>query len=384
MDDQLFGSENIQPFEDEPVSAQGRKKGNGRWVVLVAAAAILGGIAGALLQPVVMPLLQENTHHSELRVMTPPEIYEHTVQSVVGVRATGIAKLYGIERETDSTGTGLILTEDGFLLTNHHVIKLGENITVSLYDGRELEAEVIASDEAIDIALLKVEAEELRPVDIGSSKDLRVGEPVYAVGNPLGDLSFTMTAGIVSALDRRLEQDGYYQHLFQADTAINSGNSGGPMFDCYGRAVGVIVSKYSGLSSGGSTLEGLGFAIPMEKALQAALELYQYGFVRGRAYLGISVVEINEELASVMGTPAGPRVTEVASGACAERYGLQVNDILQSFDGKELQNVDDFLSAVSAASAGETVVIGVYRDGEELELSVTLDEKLPELEEENS
>ncbi len=346
----------------------------GRWIALAAAIAILGGVSGALVLGAVSSA-REAERMLQPQELSPTEIYDMTVHSVVGIATEATTNAFGQEAVSASGGTGFILSQDGYVLTNAHVVEGAEEVTVSLFDGQELEAELIASDDEIDIALLKVEAENLPCVVVGDPQRLQVGEAVYAIGNPLGELTFTMTGGILSARDREINQNGYPQRMLQIDAAINAGNSGGPLFDVYGNVIGVTTAKYTGMSSNGSTMEGLGFAIPIDEAVKAAEDLKQYGRVRGRAYMGVAVVHVNEELASIMDTPEGILVTEVEKGASADRAGILKEDLIIGIDGQEVLTTTDYLTILGRHSAGEDVTVKVIRDGKELEMTVTLDEK---------
>ena len=346
----------------------------GRWIALAAAIAILGGVSGALVLGAVSSA-REAERMLQPQELSPTEIYDMTVHSVVGIATEATTNAFGQEAVSASGGTGFILSQDGYVLTNAHVVEGAEEVTVSLFDGQELEAELIASDDEIDIALLKVQAEDLPCVVVGDPQRLQVGEAVYAIGNPLGELTFTMTGGILSARDREINQNGYPRRMLQIDAAINAGNSGGPLFDVYGNVIGVTTAKYTGMSSNGSTMEGLGFAIPIDEAVKAAEDLKQYGRVRGRAYMGVAVVHVNEELASIMDTPEGILVTEVEQGASADRAGILKEDLIIGIDGQEVLTTTDYLAILGRHSAGEDVTVKVIRDGKELEITVTLDEK---------
>ncbi len=355
-----------------------KKKKTGLWVALIVAAALFGGICGAAIQSAVTAARQNALEAERLlqpKALSPSEIYDRTVSAVVGISTEKTDNIFGREAVAASSGTGFVLSEDGYVMTNAHVVEKAEEVTVSLYDGRELEAEVVAFDEETDIALLKVQAQELTAVTIGDPRQLQVGEQVFAIGNPLGELTFSMTGGILSALDREINQSGYPQKMLQIDAAINVGNSGGPLFDIYGSVIGVTTSKYTGMSSSGSTLEGLGFAIPIDEAVKVAEDLKLHGRVRGRPYLGVSVAVVNEELASIMECPPGLLISECEPGSAADRAGIRQEDILFRMDGQEVLNTTDFLAIVNRHRAGEELTVTVFREEEELELIVTLDEK---------
>ena len=307
--------------------------------------------------------------------LTPVEVYEQTVNSVVGIKTEGTTNVFGQEAVSASAGSGFILTADGYVITNCHVVGDADTISVDLYNGESYQAELIGMDSSFDIAVLKIEAEGLVPVGIGDSDELKVGEEVAAIGNPLGELTFTMTTGIVSALDREINTDGNPQNMIQTNAAINSGNSGGPLFDMDGNVIGVTTAKYSGTSTSGATIEGLGFAIPINTAMKVAYDLVEHGYVRDQAYLGVTVSTLDSKTATYYGLPVGPRVEAVVEGSCAQKGGIQVGDIILSLDGVETASHPELLAVLKKCKAGDTVEIVVYRAGAELPLTVILDEK---------
>ena len=303
------------------------------------------------------------------------EVYELTVNSVVGIRTEATSNVFGQEAVSASAGSGFILSKDGYVITNAHVVSGAETIWVDMFSGESYNAELVGSDSSFDIAVLKVEAENLQPVSVGDSSKLKVGEGVVAIGNPLGELTFTMTNGILSALDREINLDGNPQNMLQTNAAINSGNSGGPLFDMDGNVIGVTSAKYSGSSTSGASIEGLGFAIPINTALKVAYDLAEYGYVRGQSYLGIIVSTLDSQTAKYYSLPVGPRVEQVSEGSCAETAGLQVGDIIIEFNGVKTETHPELLTALKKTQAGDTVNVKIYRAGAELELTVTLDEK---------
>ena len=211
-------------------------------------------------------------------------------------------------------------------------------------------------------------------MSVGDSDNLQVGESVVAIGNPLGELTWTMTNGIISALNREINTDGNPQNMIQTNAAINSGNSGGPLFDMDGNVIGVTSAKYSGSTSTGTTIEGLGFAIPINDALRVAYDLVEYGYVK-TAYLGIQIRDLTAEASGYYGLPVGPRVEIVEEGSCAEKAGVQVGDIITNFNGVAVESRNDLSAQLKKVNAGDTVEMVVYRNGDEVTLTVTLDEK---------
>ena len=306
--------------------------------------------------------------------LTESEVYALAVNSVVGITTEATTNVFGQQAVAASSGTGFILTEDGYIITNQHVVEGADTIKVTLYSGESYDAELVGGDASYDIAVLKIEAEGLQAVSVGDSDTLQVGEAVVAIGNPLGELTFTMTNGIISALNREINTDGNPQNMIQTNAAINSGNSGGPLFDMDGNVIGVTSAKYSGSTSTGTTIEGLGFAIPINEALRVAYDLVEYGYVKG-AYLGISLRDLDSNTASYYSLPVGPRVESVTEGSCAETAGVQVGDIIIGFNGVDVESYNDLAGQLKKVNAGDTVEMVVYRSGEEVTLTVTLDEK---------
>ncbi len=373
-------------------------------VALVAVVAILGSVGGALLtraidainDPVEEPTPQIQQQEEEPKPqyetekhqlpeklgsydtgksLTTVEVYELTVNSVVGIRTEATVNVFGQEAVSASAGSGFILSADGYVITNAHVVSGAETIWVDMFNDESYKAELVGSDSSFDIAVLKIEAGDLQPVSVGDSSRLKVGEGVVAIGNPLGELTFTMTNGILSALDREINTDGNPQNMLQTNAAINSGNSGGPLFDMDGNVIGVTTAKYSGSSTSGATIEGLGFAIPINTALKVAYDLAEYGYVRGQAFLGVTVSTLDSKTAAYYSLPVGPRVEQINEGSCAEKAGLQVGDIIIEFNGVETATHPELLAALKKVQAGDTVDMKIYRAGAELDLTVTLDER---------
>ena len=313
------------------------------------------------------------------KTLTAAQVYEMTVNSVVGINTETTTNVFGQEAVAASSGSGFILSEDGYIITNCHVVDGADNIKVVTYSGETYEAELVGADSNYDVAVLKIEATGLPAVSVGDSDILKVGEEVIAIGNPLGELTFTMTNGIISALDREINTDGNPQNMIQTNAAINSGNSGGPLFDMDGNVIGVTTAKYSGSTSSGTTIEGLGFAIPINDVLKVAYDLVEYGYVRGVAYLGITVRTLDSDTASYYSLPVGPRVESVNEGSCAETAGMQVGDIIFQFNGVDVADTVDLLSQLRKVKAGDTVEVKVYRAGAEIDLTVTLDERPKEV-----
>ena len=307
--------------------------------------------------------------------LTPKEVYAMNVNACVGIATQITTNVWGQVASASASGSGFILTSDGYVVTNNHVVEGATSVTVKLYNGEEYDAEIVGTDEMNDVALLKIDATGLQAVTIGDSDQIEVGEEVIAIGNPLGELTFTMTAGAVSALDREINTDGKPINMLQTDVAINSGNSGGPLFDMNGNVIGITSAKYSGSTSSGASIEGISFAIPINDALRVIYDLQQYGRVTGRAYLGVTVRDLDGTTASTYGLPTGPMIQSVEAGGCAEKAGLQQGDIIIGFNGSEIASYTDLVAALNKLKAGDTATITVFRAGAEVETSITLDER---------
>lgn len=307
----------------------------------------------------------------------PGAIYQQNVEAVVLISAkvTSTSGIFGQTTTGVSTGSGFVLTEDGYVVTNHHVVEGAGSVTVTMHDGTEYDAKVVGSDATNDVAVLKItETVQLQAVTIGSSEALSVGDQVVAIGNPLGELTSTLTVGYVSAKGRDVTTDGKTINMIQTDAAINSGNSGGPLFNSQGEVVGITTAKYSGSSSSGATIEGIGFAIPIDDVMPLVDDLINYGYINS-AYLGVMVSEMDASTASYYGLPVGAYVQEVTSGNCAEKAGLKAKDIITGLGDYEIGSVSDLTKALRKFKAGDTTTITVFRSGQELQLPITLDEK---------
>ena len=307
--------------------------------------------------------------------LTPSQVYAMNVNSVVAISNQATTNIYGQVTETASSGSGFIISEDGYVVSNYHVVEGATTLTVITYDGTEYPAELVGYEQANDVALLKIDAAGLDAVSIGSSDELIVGDQVVAIGNPLGELTSTLTVGYISAKDRTINTDGTYNiNMMQTDAAINSGTSGGPLFKSDGEVVGITTAKYSGSSNSGATIEGIGFAIPIDDVLDIVSDLRQYGYVTG-AYLGISVVSMDASVAEAWSLPTGSRVASVEPGFCAEKAGVQTNDIITGIGDFDVSGNSDLLSALRKFEAGDETVLKIFRGGQELELTVILDAK---------
>ncbi len=306
--------------------------------------------------------------------MTPAQVYTENVKSVVAISCkTMTSNGFGQSFASISSGSGFIMTQDGYVVTNHHVIDGASTITVVAYDEQEYTAKLIGSDASNDIALLKIEAQGLRPVKIGSSEQLSVGSQVVAIGNALGELTASLTVGYISGKDRDVSTDGTVINMLQTDAAINSGNSGGPLFNMAGEVVGITTAKYSGATSSGATIEGICFAIPMDDVIGMLEDLKNYGYITG-VQLGVMVKDLDASTVEVLGF-SGVYVDSVIAGGCAAQAGVKGRDIILSIGGYEIENMSDLSRALRKFKAGEEATIKVWRGGREVILNVIFDAK---------
>ena len=306
--------------------------------------------------------------------LTPGQVYANNKNSVVAISCSTKVSQYGQLGTATSSGSGFILTDDGYVVTNFHVIEGADIVNVITFDGTEYPAMVKGYDANNDLAVLKVQAQDLPAVTLGKSSDLIIGDMVVAIGNPLGELTSTQTVGYISGKDRDVSTDGTVINMLQTDAAINPGNSGGPLFNMKGEVIGITTAKYSGTTSSGASIEGIGFAIPIDDVTKMIADIMSHGYVTG-AYLGVSVKNMDEYVSSMYGLPMGARVEEVVSGSCAEKAGIQVGDIIVDLGGYKVENYTNLSRALRNFEAGDTTTITVFRSGREIILTITLDEK---------
>ena len=305
--------------------------------------------------------------------LSASQIYEKNINSVVAVTCTISKGGVGQNSLSTSAGSGFIISEDGYVVTNYHVVEGATAITITLANGSKYTCQVKGYDATNDVAVLKAEATGLTPVTIGKSSELKVGDPVVAIGNALGSLSFSLTTGHVSGMDREISTDGSVMNMLQTDTAINSGNSGGPLFNTKGEVIGITTAKYSGTTSSGASIEGISFAIPMDDVASMISDLQQHGYVTG-AYLGVSVSDVNSS-AQAYGVPAGACVTYVAPGNCAATAGVLKGDIIVEIGGYTVTGINSLSRVLRNFKAGDTSTITVWREGRQIILTITFDDK---------
>ena len=277
--------------------------------------------------------------------------------------------MFGGTYTTNAAGSGVIISKDGYIVTNNHVIDGAQKITVKTSDGTEYDAKLIGTDAKSDIAVLKVDANDLTPATLGDSSKISVGDTAIAIGNPLGTLGGTVTDGIISATSRELVVNNESMKLIQTNATINSGNSGGGLFDGNGNLIGIVQSKDSGTSSSGATIEGIGFAIPVNDAMEVAEQLIKNGKVTDRATLGVYLQTLTTQQGNY--TP-GVYVTNVIDGSGAQAAGLKAYDKIVGADGKEVSSYPDLSAILKTKKPGDTVDLTIDRDGNQIQVTVTL------------
>lgn len=392
-------TQNSQPvYQSQPQGGQTpHKNGKNRLGLKIASlalvCALLGGLVGGGTAYLVSNSSSSNTTEvnvsnrkpTEIQLktvdgknpMTDAELYAANVNSVVSINitATSDPNFFGQTTQTAGAGSGFILTPDGYIVTNYHVVGDADTVKVTLYNGDSYDAQYIGGDEDYDIAVIKIEATDLPNVTLGNSDSLNVGDHVLAIGNPLGELTFSMSEGIASSVNRAIDVDGTPFNMIQVTAAINPGNSGGPLFNEYGEVVGIVSAKYSSYAS--QSVEGLGFAIPINDAIKVAQDLLENGYVSGRPYMGITYLAVTDaQTAAQLNVNAyGVYVVDVVQGGPADKAGLKTGDRIVSIDGTEIAQKDDLGTLIQQHAAGDTLSITVAREGQMQTVSLTLGEK---------
>ena len=377
------------PWEKAQDGANGKKKKGrfpGKLVALALVCALVGGFVGAGVSAAakvnhtgIQVSDREVAQVQTLKVdgskqMTMSEVYASNVNSVVSINVSATSTNYfGQTVQTAASGTGFFITEDGYILTNHHVVDGASSVSVTLYNGESYDAKVIGSDEDYDIAVLKIDVTGATPVVLGNSSKLAIGESVAAVGNPLGELTFSMTEGIVSCVNRAINVDGTPFNMIQVDCSINPGNSGGPLFNSYGEVVGIVSAKYSSYSN--TTVEGIGFAIPINDVVSLVKDIMTNGYVTNKAYMGITPQTMTAQMAQQYryDVTEGVFVCSVDPDSAADKAGLKLGDVITKMDDKDIASYEDLVAAKKSYSAGDTVTLTVYREGKTIEVELTFD-----------
>ena len=305
--------------------------------------------------------------------MTMSEVYASNVNSVESINVSATTNYFGQTVQTAASGTGFLITEDGYILTNHHVVSDASSVEVTLYNGESYDAKVIGSDEDYDIAVLKIDVTGATPVVLGASSKLAIGESVAAEGNPLGELTFSMSEGIVSCVNRAINVDGTPFNMIQGDCSINPGNSGGPLFNSYGEVIGIVSAKYSSYSN--TTVEGIGFAIRINDVVSLVKDIMTNGYVTNKAYMGITPQTMTAQMAQQYryDVTEGVFVCSVDPDSAADKAGLKLGDVITKMDDKDIASYEDLVAAKKSYSAGDTVTLTVYREGKTIEVELTFD-----------
>lgn len=382
------------PVQPEPPiqAAPKKKKSMGpKLVALSLCFALVGGVAGGAgvlwytggKSPVTNTsnALMGNRENSVIALnsvetgkeLTAAEVYAQNVRSTVGITTSITTNFWGYQTVNAASGSGFIVTDDGYILTNYHVVEDADSITVSMYEGQTYEAELVGFDASNDVAVLKIEAEGLTPVVLGDSDNLNVGDNVVAIGNPLGELTFSLTSGAISSLNRNITMsNGSTMNLMQTDCAINSGNSGGALFNMYGEVIGITNAKYSSNGGGEASIDNIGFAIPINLAWEIAQSIIEKGYV-STPYIGVTVSDVGQQFQNY-GLPQGAAVQSVVEGGPAEKAGLQANDIITHIGGEEITGYAQLSQYIREAGVGGQLKLTVFRQGETLEITVTIGE----------
>ena len=302
---------------------------------------------------------------------TIKSVVEQCANSVVEIQTESVTNGSNPFQQyvSSGAGSGVILTQDGYIVTNHHVIEDANSITVRTRSGDEYNASLVGSDEQSDLAVLKIDASGLTPAVLGDSTTLEVGDLAIAIGNPLGELGGSVTSGIISALDREMTIDGQTMTLLQTDAAVNPGNSGGGLFNANGDLIGIVNAK-----SSGENVEGIGFAIPISTATDIIDELIANGEVTSRPTLGVSLYNVEDEMtASQLGVDStGVYIVQIVDGGAADNAGLRSGDRIVSVDGSEVSSASDVRAALNKHKIGESISITVERNGQTQDFDVAL------------
>ena len=366
------------------------------WVkvtALVLACAVVGGAAGyggaslansgsneaAIQESGRKPATVQIKTVNGLTKMDPNEVYASTVNSTVSINCSATStNVFGQTTQSASSGSGFIITQDGYVVTNHHVVAGASSIKVTLYNGDTYDAALIGSDSDYDVAVLKIDATGLQPVTLGKSSDVNVGDTVLAIGNPLGELTFSMSQGIVSCCDRAINVDGTPFNMIQVDASINPGNSGGPLMNLYGEVVGIVSAKYSSYSN--TAVEGLGFAIPIGDVQAIIKDIMENGQITDKPAFGITAGTMTRQMAAQyqIDQTSGVFVYSVNKGGAGEKAGLQMGDVITKVDGTDISSMEDLTAVKKNHRAGDTVTVTYYRGGESHTTQLTFDAKTAE------
>lgn len=375
---------------DTPVQPKKHHGGVGRVVALILGCAVISaacGFGGAILaqngsRTGKTTVQQSNRTATTVNVkkvdgqtlMSPAEVYASTVNSVVSINCSAVStNIFGQQTESASSGSGFIYTADGYIVTNQHVVANASSINVTLYNGDTYPATLVGSDSDYDVAVLKIDAKDLPAVTLGSSTDVNVGDTVMAIGNPLGELTFSMSQGIVSCVNRAINVEGTPFNMIQVDASINPGNSGGPLMNLYGEVVGIVSAKYSSYAN--TTVEGLGFAIPINDVQSIIKDIMENGSVGNKAYMAITAGTMTQQMAAQykINATEGVFVYSVEDDGAGDKAGLKLGDVITKLNDTQITSMEDLSAAKKGFKAGDTVTLTVLRDGKEITTQLTFD-----------
>ena len=375
---------------DTPVQPKKHHGGVGRVVALILSCAVISaacGFGGAILaqnssRTGKTTVQQSNRTAATVNVkkvdgqtlMSPAEVYASTVNSVVSINCSAVStNIFGQQTESASSGSGFIYTADGYIVTNQHVVANASSLNVTLYNGDTYPATLVGSDSDYDVAVLKIDAKDLPAVTLGSSTDVNVGDTVMAIGNPLGELTFSMSQGIVSCVNRAINVEGTPFNMIQVDASINPGNSGGPLMNLYGEVVGIVSAKYSSYAN--TTVEGLGFAIPINDVQSIIKDIIENGSVGNKAYMAITAGTMTQQMAAQykINATEGVFVYSVEDGGAGDKAGLKLGDVITKLNDTQITSMEDLSAAKKGFKAGDTVTLTVLRDGKEITTQLTFD-----------
>ena len=394
-----YTDSNPNQSQGGPEAPQGPQKhrGSGRRIAaLILACAVVGGgagVGGAALYSSVFAsqpsVIYQNTQpistqadpvaSSSGQAMTPEQLYAANVDACVGITvSTTMTNIFGYTSTSAASGSGFVITADGYIVTNYHVIEdavkdSSVSITVSFHDGSSYPATLVGGEEDNDVAVLKIEASGLQTVTLGDSDQLKVGQAVMAIGNPLGELTFSMSEGIASSVNRAINVDGTPFNMIQVTASINPGNSGGPLLNSYGEVIGIVSAKYSSYAS--ESVEGLGFAIPINDVVAMIEDIMTNGYVTNKPYLAITGGTMTSQMAAQYryDVDSGVFVYSVEEGGAADKAGLKMGDVIIKVDDTDITSMEDLTAVKKQYSAGDTATFTIYREGQETTVEVTWD-----------
>lgn len=382
-----------KPAEQEVKPKKKEKSGAGKIVAIALCCSLVGAILGSIITMAMgggfgfpsgsTTINKGQRNEVEIKVneietgklLTAAQIYAANVNATVGITSTSVTtNFFGYPTTSAASGSGFILSSDGYVVTNYHVIQDATSVKVATYSAESYDATIVGYDESNDLAVLKIDANGLSTVIVGDSDKMNVGDSVVAIGNPLGELTFSLTSGSVSALSREVTMsNGISMDLIQTDCAINSGNSGGALFNMYGEVIGITNAKYSTSSSSGASIDNIGFAIPMNNVMDLIKSLMENGYI-SKAYIGVSVEDVTEKNQEY-GLPAGAAVAAVSENGPADKAGVKAKDIITKVNGQEIKGSSDLKKIVSSSKGGDKLKLTIYRQGQTLEITVTVEEQ---------